>query len=225
MTRRSLLTLSAAPLMALAAPVFAGRLSDERTGLGLKEALSVATGNAIGKTGKLNGYFKNKAIKILLPKQLSSVEKLLRTFGQGDQVDQLVKGMNRAAERAAPQAGQFFTDAIKELSFSDVRKILTGGDTSATSYFKEKTGLKIADAFSPIVTAEMDKVGVTRQFKALTEKARNLPFGESVAVDIDKYVVNQAVNGLFHVMGEEERNIRRNPVARVTDILKEVFGR
>lgn len=223
MNRRSFLALGATPLLSFVAPALAA--SDERTALGLKEALRVSTGNAIGKVGRLDGYFKNKAIKILMPRQLSSVEKLLRTFGQGDKVDQLVKSMNRAAERAAPQAGEFFTDAIRSLTFNDVRKILGGGDTAATDYFKSKTGPKIADAFAPIVTEEMDKVDVARQFKALTDKARNLPFGESVSLDIDQYVVTKAVDGLFHVMGQEERSIRRDPVARVTDILKDVFGR
>ena len=224
MTRRDLTFLLFSGALTATAPVLAFQRREDRTSLGLKEALQVATGNAISKTGRLNGYFKNKAIKILMPKELQPVERLLRTFGQGDKVDELVKSMNRSAERAAPQAGKFFTDAIKELTFDDVRKILTGGDTAATSFFQRKTGDKITAALSPIVTAEMDKVGVARQFKELTDKARNLPFGEAVAVDIDAYVVNKAVDGLFHVMGEEERKIRRDPVARVSDILKEVFG-
>lgn len=224
MTRRDLTFLLFSGALANAAPVLAFQRRDDRTTLGLKEALNVATGNAINSTGKLNGYFKNKAIKILMPKELSPVERLLRTFGQGDKVDEFVKSMNRSAERAAPQAGKYFTDAIKELTFDDVRKILTGGDTAATDFFQRKTGDKIATAFSPIVTKEMDKVGVARQFKDLTEKARALPFGEGVSLDIDDYVVNKAVSGLFHVMGDEERKIRRDPVARVTDILKDVFG-
>lgn len=224
MTRRDVTFLFLGTAFGAAVPSFALQRREDRTALGLKEALNVATGNAISKTGKLNGYFKNKAIKILMPKELSGIEKVLRTFGQGDKVDEFVKSMNRSAERAAPQAGKFFTDAIKDLTFDDVRKILTGGDTAATEFFQRKTGDKIATAFSPIVKTEMDKVGVARQFKDLTEKARALPFGEAVSLDIDQYVVNKAVGGLFHVMGEEERKIRKDPVARVTDILKEVFG-
>jgi hypothetical protein len=224
MTRRDLTFLLFSGALSTAVPVLAFQRKEDRSTLGLKEALTVATGNAISSTGKLNGYFKNKAIKILMPRELAPVEKLLRTFGQGDKVDEFVKSMNRSAERAAPQAGKFFTDAIKELTFDDVRKILTGGDTAATDFFERKTGDKIATAFSPIVKNEMDKIGVARQFKDLTEKARALPFGEAVSLDIDEYVVNKAVSGLFHVMGEEERKIRRDPVARVTDILKDVFG-
>lgn len=197
----------------------------ERSSLGLKEALTVATGNAVSRTGKLNGYFKNQAIKILMPSELRPVEKLLRAFGQGPKVDQFVKSMNRSAERAAPEAGKFFTEAIRNITFEDVRGILGGGDTAATQFFKTKTRDKIITAFGPVVTQEMEKAEVSRQFKELTARARNLPLGDTVAIDIDQYVVGKAVDGLFVVMGQEERQIRRNPVARVTDILKEVFGR
>ena len=185
----------------------------------------VGFGNAVNLTGRLDGFFKNAAIKILLPKQLETVGKGLRAVGQGKMVDEFVLSMNRAAEKAAPQARKFFVDAIKEMTFDDARKILTGGDTAATEYFKEKTADKIATAFRPIIETAMNDVGATRQYKELTGRVRNLPFVRTESLDIDDYVVNKSLDGLFYMVGEEEKKIRKNPAARVTSILREVFGR
>ena len=190
---------------------------------GLKEALQIGTENAVKSTGKTDGYFRNEAIKILMPEKLRTVEKGLRVVGYGPHLDEFVLSMNRAAEKSAPYAKEIFLDAIREMSFDDARKILSGGDTAATSYFREKTYSRLAEAFHPAVEKVMSESGVTRQYKQLIGRAGDIPFLNTVAPDIDDYVVSKALDGLFHVLGEEERKIRRDPAARVTTLLKEVF--
>lgn len=133
--------------------------------------------------------------------------------------------MNRAAEQAAPHAKKIFWDAIGEMTFDDARKILNGDDTAATEFFRIKTTDRLAAAFRPMVDRAMNEVGVTRQYKSLVAQYQAIPFVKSEALDIDQYVLTKALDGLFYVLGEEERKIRRNPTARVTDLLKEVFAR
>lgn len=200
-------------------------LSDSKIVAGLKEALQVGAGNAVILTGRLDGFFKNAAIKILLPKQLNTLSKGLRAVGQGQMVDEFVLSMNRAAEKAAPEARKIFIDAVKQMSFDDARKILFGKDTAATEYFKSKTSDKIATAFRPIVEKSMDEVGATRQYKELIGRFQSIPFAKTQSLDIDDYVVGKALDGLFYMVGEEEKKIRKDPLARVSSILKDVFGR
>ena len=192
---------------------------------GLKEALQVGTQNAVNLTGKTDGYFKNQTIKILMPEKLRTLETGLRAVGYGPKVDEFVLSMNRAAERAAPSAKQIFWDAIGAMSFDDARKILSGGDTAATEYFRAKTTDKLTAAFRPIVEEATNEVGVTRQYKDLVGRYQVIPFAKSESLDVDGYVVDKALAGLFHVVAEEEKKIRTNPAARVTDLLKEVFGK
>lgn len=137
----------------------------------------------------------------------------------------ILLSMNRAAEQAAPHAKKIFWDAIGEMTFDDARKILNGDDTAATEFFRIKTTDRLAAAFRPMVDRAMNEVGVTRQYKALVAQSQAIPFVKSEALDIDQYVLTKALDGLFYVLGEEERKIRRNPTARVTDLLKEVFAR
>jgi len=202
-----------------------GGLSDAKIGSGLKEALKIGTENAVGLTGKTDGYFVNQAIKILMPEKLRTLEKGLRVVGYGPQVDEFVLSMNRAAEQAAPAAKEIFWNAIGEMTFEDVRKIWSGNETAATDYFKGKTTDRLTAAFRPVVDKAMNEVGVTRQYKELVGKYESIPFVKKETFDIDGYVVTKALDGLFHVVGEEERKIRTNPQARVTDLLKEVFGK
>ena len=202
-----------------------GGLTDGKVASGLKEALQIGTQNAVNLTGKTDGYFKNEAIKILMPEKLRTLETGLRAVGYGPKLDEFVLSMNRAAERAAPAAKQIFWDAIGEMTIDDARKILGGGDTAATDYFKGKTGSKLTEAFRPTVEKAMNEVGVTRQYKELVGRFQSIPFVKAEAFDIDQYVTGKALDGLFHVLGEEERKIRTNPAARVTDLLKEVFGK
>jgi hypothetical protein len=200
-------------------------LSDVKIGSGLKEALQIGTENAANFTGKTDGYFLNQVIKILMPEKLKTFEKGLRAVGYGPQIDEFVLSMNRAAEKAAPFAKQIFWDAIGEMTFDDVRKILSGNETAATDYFKGKTTNRLTDIFKPIVSNSMNEVGVTRQYKELVGRYESIPFVKKESFDLDQYVVSKALGGLFHMVGEEERKIRKNPAARTTDLLKEVFGK
>jgi hypothetical protein len=200
-------------------------LSDEKVASGLKEALKVGAGNAVGLTGKTDGYFKNEAIKILMPEKLDAVEKGLRAVGYGPRVDELVLGMNRAAEKAAPAAKDIIWGAVKDMSFEDARKILGGGDTAATDYFKGKTTGTLTETFRPVVEKSMQEVGVARQYDALVGRAQSLPFVQVPSFDLNQYVVGKALDGLFLMVAEEERKIRKDPAARVTGLLKEVFAK
>jgi len=200
-------------------------LSDEKVMAGLKEALHVGTENTVNLTGKMDGYFRNEAIKILIPEKLRTLEKGLRTVGYGSHVDEFVVAMNRAAERAAPRAKEIFWDAIKAMSFDDARKILAGNETAATDYFKGKTTDRLSAAFKPIIDNSMNEVGVTRQYKELLGRFQAIPFAKTESFDLDHYVTDKSLAGLFYVLGQEEKKIRTNPAARVTDLLKEVFGK
>ena len=199
-------------------------LSDAKLVSGLKEALRVGTENTVNLTGKVDGFFANEAIKILMPEKLRTVESGLRTIGYGDKVDEFVLSMNRSAERAAPAARSIFGDAVTEMSFDDARKIWSGGDHAATDYFRGKTSGKLTTAFTPVVDKAMGETGVTRQYKELIGRFNSIPFMKSESFDIDKYVVDKSLGGLFHVLGDQEKQIRTNPAARTTDLLKEVFG-
>jgi hypothetical protein len=191
---------------------------------GLKEALHIGTAKAIEKVSAINGYYKNPKIKIPLPERIQKVEKLLRTAGYGAQVDSFELSMNRAAEKAAPKAKTLFWDAIKGITFSDAKRILKGRDNEATLYFKDKTFSRLHEIFKPIVNKTMSQVGVTRGFQDLNAKLNKIPFVERVSFDLDQYVTQGALDGLFLMLAEEEAKIRRDPAARVTDLLKRVFG-
>jgi len=192
---------------------------------GLKEALSIGTKNAVGNVSQVDGYFGNKMIKILMPEKIQTVANVLSKVGYQKEVDDFVLSMNRAAEKAAPKAASYFTGAIKEMSFEDARGILKGGDTAATEFFKKKTHDKIYEAFKPIVSSSMNEVGVTRSYKNMMSKYESLPFVEKQSLDLDHYVTNKSLDGLFYMVGEEEKKIRTDPAARVTDLLKTVFGK
>ena len=198
---------------------------DARIGAALKQALQVGTENAVKLTGKTDGYFTNKAIKILMPEKLRTVEKGLRTVGYGPEVDNLVLSMNRAAERAAPEAKKIFWDAIGKMTIDDAQRILNGTPTAATDYFKDKTSASLTLAFRPIVDRAMDEVGTVKQYNELLGQAKTIPFLKTEHYDLDRHVVGKALDGLFHVVGDEERKIRSDPAARVTSLLKDVFGK
>jgi hypothetical protein len=200
-------------------------LSDDKIISGLKEALKVGTEKTVDLTGAKDGFLKNEAIKILMPEKLRTVEKGLRAAGYGSQVDEFVVSMNRAAENAAPAAKEIFLGAIGDMNFDDARKIYSGGDNAATQYFREKTSGKLKEAFKPIVDKSLNEVGVTRKYKELMGAAQAIPFLNTESYDPDTYVLDKSLDGLFHVLAEQEKQIRTNPAARVTDLLKEVFGK
>lgn len=192
---------------------------------GLKEALTIGTDNAVGLVSLTDGYFGNQAIKILMPEKVRKIADVLGKVGYRKQVDEFVLSMNRAAEKSAPQAKSIFVSAIKEMTFEDANKILNGGDTAATEFFKGKTSGKLYEAFKPIVSVSMDNVGATRKYKEMMGRYTALPFTKAESVDLDHHVTNKALEGLFYMVGLEEKKIRTDPAARVTDLLKAVFGK
>ena len=199
------------------------QLSNQKVIAGLKEALQVSTGNAVAATGHVDGFFKNEAIKILLPEKLRTAGKTLRMVGMGGQVDALEVGMNRAAEQATPQAKQIFLRAVTNMSFADAKGILTGGDTAATEYFRKQSSGELTTAFAPIVHKSMENVGVVKQYNHIKN-----PMALAVANDrsfsLDNYVVGKTMDGLFYMLGEEEKKIRKDPAGQATSLLREVFG-
>jgi hypothetical protein len=201
------------------------QLSDDKIIAGLREALRVGTGNAVALTGKPDGFLKNAAIKILLPEKLRTAGKTLRMVGMGSQVDALEVGMNRAAEQATPKAKQIFLNALTRMTFSDARQILTGGDTAATDYFKRTSSGELTTAFAPIVHQAMQNVGVVRQYNQLMKNPMLSALANDKSFNLDDYVVGKTMDGLFYMVGEEEKKIRTDPAAQITPILKEVFGK
>lgn len=191
---------------------------------GLKQALEIGTGKAVMQVSKKNGYLKNPKIKIPLPKNVQKAENLLRNIGFGHMVDEFELSMNRAAERAAPKAKSIFWNAIKKMTISDARQILKGPDDAATQYFRQKTAARLREEFKPIINQAMTEVGVTQAYKALDRKIRALPFTESYRFDLDEYVTDKALDGLFLMLAAEEQKIRQDPAARATDLLKKVFA-
>jgi hypothetical protein len=155
---------------------------------------------------------------------VQKVEKLLRATGFGGQVDAFELSMNRAAERAAPEARSIFGDAIRQMTFADARGILDGPDNAATAYFQAKTTDRLQALFKPITHQAMSEVGVTRDYQALDAQIKTIPMVDQISFDLDQYVTDKALDGLFLMLAEEERKIRRDPAARVTDLLRTVFG-
>lgn len=200
--------------------------SDDSTiASGLKEALSIGTGNAVKSVSQTDGYFGNEMIKILMPKKIQNVAEVLKKIGYQQQVDDFILSMNRAAEKAAPMAASFFVDAIKEMTFDDAKKILSGGDTSATDFFKDKTHDKLFAAFKPVISSSINEVGATRSYKDMMSQYESVPFLPKESLDLDNYVTNKALDGLFYMVGQEEKKIRTDTTARVTDLLKTVFSK
>ncbi len=199
---------------------------DESTAIsGLKEALAIGTENAVGNVSQVDGYFGNSLIKILMPEKIQNVADVLGKLGFGKEVDEFVLSMNRAAEKAAPEAASIFGDAIREMSIQDVMGILNGGDTAATDFFEEKTEERLYEAFKPIISSSMDEVGTTKSYKNMIGRYEKIPFMDEQSLDLDHYVTDKSLDGLFYMVGQEEMKIRTDPAARVTDLLQKVFGK
>jgi hypothetical protein len=204
--------------------VTGGQSSDDRIIQGLKQALEIGTENAVTRVSQVDGFYRNPKIRIPLPGPVEKVEGVLRTVGYGDRVDAFEKSMNRAAEQAAPEAKSLFWDAIRQMDFEDAREILEGREDEATRYFREKTSARLEEIFKPIVHDSMAEVGATRYYQDLDQKVSSMPFVEDFRFDLDEYVTDEALDGLFYMVAQEEKKIRQDPAARVTDLLKEVFG-
>lgn len=199
--------------------------ADEKTnGQGIKEALAVGTERAVKNLSQTDGYFGNAAVKILMPSSIQKVADVARMAGYEKQVNAFILSMNRAAEAAAPLAARFFGDAIRDMTLEDARAILMGGDTAATDYFRRKTQDKLYTAFKPVVSQKVGEVGATRAYKNMIGRYESVPMMGKQSLDLDDYVTKKSLDGLFIVVGAEEKKIRTNPAARTTDLLKTVFG-
>ncbi|RMG05079.1 MAG: DUF4197 domain-containing protein [Nitrospirae bacterium] len=206
-------------------PTRESSLDNETVVKGLKEALHISTEKAVGWLSRPDGFLKNEAVKILVPEKIRGITNTMRKFGMGGMVDEFEASMNHAAEKAVTGAIPIFKKTIKELTFDDAMKILKGGDTAATDYFREKTYDELFASFRPVVSESMNQVGVTNQYKSLLEKGKGLsPFLDTKEFDLDDYVTEESLDGLFRMMAKEEKAIRTNPAERVTDLLKKVFG-
>jgi hypothetical protein len=200
-------------------------LDDATVVSGLREALAVATGEALTEVSSVDGYFGNEAIKIPMPERMQKMAETLNMLGFQKEVDAFVLSMNRAGEHAAPNAAPYFFQAVKEMTFEEARRILKGSDTAATEYFKEKSYSKLYEVFKPEVSASMNEVGTTRSYKAMIEKYQSMPFMKPVSLDLDQYVTEKSLDGIFTMMGQAEKEIRTNQKAQVTPLLKKVFGK
>jgi hypothetical protein len=192
---------------------------------GLKEALRIGTDRTVLSTSQLDGYLANELIKIAIPEQLESLTSTLRDIGLGSQVEELEVGMNRAAEQAASEAREVFGNAITQMTIADAYSILNGGDTAATDFFREQTWYALQNRYRPIVQQKMDEIGLSRLYGQAVDMYNSLPMVDKpVVLDLDDYVTNEALTGLFTVLAQEEAKIRQDPVARTTELLRRVFG-
>jgi hypothetical protein len=202
-----------------------GGLSQSEIAAGLKQALQVGAKNATNKVSAVNGFFGNALIKILMPPEAKKVEHTLREIGLGEQVDNAILSMNRAAEDASSKALQIFIDAITSMTIEDGLAILKGKNDAATQYLKNKTTAKLTAAFRPVIQESLDKVNATKYWAIVFNTYNELPTTyNKVNPDLPGYVTERALNGVFVYIADEEAKIRLNPAARVTDLLKKVFG-
>jgi hypothetical protein len=201
-----------------------GSLSNADASAGLKKALDQGINLAVGKLGVTDGFLKNPQVKIDLPPKLAKAEGMMRMLGVGDQLDQLVVSMNRAAEAAVPQSKVLLKQALQHMSLEDAKRILTGGDDAATQYFKQATYTPLKAEFAPIVTRATEKVKLGETYDALAKKAVALGVLKPEDATLQSYVTDKALDGLFLMMAEEERAIRKDPLGQASSLLKKVFG-
>ncbi len=190
---------------------------------GLKQALTVGTQNGTSRLSSVDGFFKDAAVKILIPDDAKKVESTLRNLGMGGLVDKAVLSMNRAAEDAAKGAGNIFISAVKQMTITDAVNILKGGNFAATDYFKSKTTAALTASFKPVIDKALQNVNATKYWGDVT-KVYNQFSSTKVNTDLSAYVTQKAMDGIFYQVGLEEQKIRKDPVARTTEILKKVFG-
>jgi len=192
---------------------------------GIREALRVGTQNTVISTSRLDGYLGNEMIRIAMPEQLESMVSTLRTVGLGFYVDELEIGMNRAAEMAAAEARDIFWNAIRDMTIADAFAILNGADTAATEYFRRQTGDDLRERFHPIIEQKIEEIGLSRMYGRAADAYNSISFsGAPELVDLDEYVTDRALDGLFMVLAQEEQKIREDPAARTTELLRKVFG-
>lgn len=201
-----------------------GKLSNDEIVSGLREALTIGSNNAAGKAAVRDGFFKNPLIKIPFPKEAKVVETKARQIGMGSQVDRFVMTLNRAAEEASKEAAPVFVNAVKTMTITDGMNILRGGDNAATNYLRGRTTGELTNRFSPIVKRAIQKVELTRFWNPIITAYNRLPGVKKQNPDLDRYVTERTLEGLFTLIGQEEAKIRKDPAAQVTNLLKKVFG-
>ncbi len=190
---------------------------------GLKEALSIGASNSTTRLSSVNGFFSNAALKILMPEEAKKVESTLRSIGLGSLVDKAIQSMNRGAEEASKSALPIFKDAIQQMTINDAMGILKGGDFAATNYFKGKTNDALTQSFRPVIESSLKKVDATKYWNDVFS-AYNKVSRTPVNTDLTAYVTEKAIAGIFHELAQEEQKIRKDPAARVTELLKKVFS-
>ncbi|RLJ31884.1 uncharacterized protein DUF4197 [Chryseobacterium sp. 7] len=200
-----------------------GNLTSSQISSGLKEALSMGVTDGVKKLGVTDGFFKNEAVKILMPEKLRKIDTTLRSIGMGSLADQGVKLLNRAAEDAVTEAAPIFANAITSMSITDAKNILLGSNNAATSYLQGKTQSQLFNAFQPKVKASLGKVGADTLWKNLISKYNTFT-GQAVTTDLNEYVTTETINGVFKMVADKESGIRNTPAMRTTSILQKVFG-
>jgi len=199
-------------------------LTTQDVAAGLKEALIKGISNGADLVSQLDGYFKNPSIKIPFPPEVKRVEDRLRQIGLGNEVDKFVMTLNRGAEDAAKEAKPIFIEAIKQMTIEDAWSILKGEKDAATQYLKRTTSPLLKDKFKPVIQNSLNKVNATRYYTDIVTRYNQIPLVQKVNPNLDDYATDKAIEGLFFMIAKEEANIRENPVARTTELLKRVFG-
>ena len=199
-------------------------LSDSDASAGLKGALEAGATAAVQMLGRTDGFWGNDRLRIPLPDWLRRSEKALKFAGYGKDIDALKLGVNRAAEQAVPQAKALLVDAVKTMSVTDAKAILTGGDDSVTKFFASRTRAPLTERFLPIVKQTTEKIGLAQQYNGLVDQAGKLGLGGSSVVRVENHVTDKALDGLYFMIGEEERKIRSNPIGASSAIVRRVFG-
>lgn len=206
----------------------AAELTNQDVSSAFKQALSIGTNNVVGQLGQTNGFFADPKIKIPLPDKLAKAQDLLAKVGLSHLMDDLETRLNRAAEIATPHAKELFLTAISDMSFTDVMTIYKGPDNSATQYFEAKTSTLLADKMRPFVNNAVAQAGVVQSYDRIVASYSNIPFATALAPDVKgdltNYVLDKGIDGIFFYLGEQEKEIRRDPVRHTTDLLKKVFG-
>jgi hypothetical protein len=199
-------------------------LTNADASTGLRQALAQGANQAVSSLGKKDGFFLNKQVKIPLPPRLAKAEKVMRLAGMGAQADDLVLAMNRAAEAAVPEAKPLLLDAVKSMSVDDAKKILTGGDDSVTQFFKAKTSDPLMLKFMPIVQKYTANVGLAKKYNQVAGRGLELGLIRKEDADLESYVARSALDGVYRIIGQEEKAIRANPARAIGDLAKKVFG-
>jgi hypothetical protein len=222
--RRTLTALVVLFFSLQASAVSLGDLSNTEASNGLKDALIQGAGKAVGKLGAVDGFLGNPQVKIPLPDSLKKAEKAMRMFGMGKQADDLVLKMNRAAEAAVPEAKALLIDSVKKMSVQDAKNVLTGGDDAATQYFKKTTSGPMAEKFLPIVKKATENVQLAQQYNKFAEMGSQYGLVKKEQANLEQYVTQKTLDGVYLMMAQEEKAIRKDPMGQASSLLKKVFG-